>query len=106
MRRNYGRNNNQFGMNIGPFSKDMLRSTSTARGRYIIYVVFLCSFIGIILEYLARLPYQLTIGIIIVVLVALILNMERIIRKIDERRRKSLEKRLGESEKDLNDRER
>jgi len=87
-------------MKIGPFSKEMLRSTSTARGKYIIYVVLLCSFIGIILEYLIRLPYQLTIGIIVVVLVALIINMERIINKIDERRRKSIEKLF--EEKDLN----
>ena len=100
MRRNYSRNDNQFGMKIGPFSKEMLRSTSTTRGKYIIYVVFLCSFIGIILEYLVRLPYQLTIGIIVVVLIALILNMERIINKIGERRRKSIEEHF--SEKDLN----
>lgn len=101
MRRNYGRDNNQFGLSIGPFSKEILRSASTTRGRYIIYIIALCSLIGLVLEYLIKVPYELTIGIIIVVLVALILNMERIINKINERQRKFLNQRLEEREKDL-----
>lgn len=102
MRRDYGRGRSQFGLKIGPVSKELLRSTSTTRGRYIIYIVALCSLIGLTLEYLIKAPYQLTICIIIVVLVALILNMERIVKRIDERRRKFLEQRLEEREKDLN----
>jgi len=100
MRRNYGRSNNQFGLNIGPFSKEILRSPNTTHGRYITYVVLLCSLVGIILD-LIKVPYLLTVGIIIAMLVVFILNMGRIINKINERQRKFLKQRLEERGKDL-----
>ncbi len=99
MLRNYGRDNNQFGLKIGPFSKKLIRNTTTARGRYIIYAVALCSLVGIILEYLIKVPYELTLGIIIVMLVAFIFSMGKIITFIDERQRKFLKQRLEERKK-------
>lgn len=79
----------------------MVRNTNSDHGRYTIYSVILISFLGIALVQVLGVPYETAVLILIGLLLAVLLNMNRIIRWTRERRGQRFQSRVAERQKDL-----
>ena len=82
------------GLQVGPISKKMLRNTNSDYGRFTIYTVVLLSFLAAVLYQGLGLPYEVVSAILVVLLLASLLSMNRLIGWLNARRRQRFESQL------------